>query len=588
MKSNRLSIYSGLLIAILMSTMVISCGGSSDDEPATPELTVNFTKLDYTKDAQTQTLAVKSNVSWSVTGTTDWCTVSAQTGTIGSINTMVVLNIACTANTTYDTRSTTLTITAGTITKTVAITQTNKEGVILTTTTMAAPALGGNIDVAFKTTGDITPTTTDSWIHYVSTRTLTDKTATFTIDANYTNAKRTGTVVFTRGEETQTLTITQDYVALSDNIPNDKTGMDSDAKTLIKKIYAGWNLGNTMEAGGETYWQNTVTSQAIIDFVKKCGFNAVRIPVSWTYGMSSDGKYTIDPTRIARVKQIVDYVINDNMYAIINIHYDQGWLESHCTTADKEAVNAQQKALWKQIAIYFRDYDEHLLFAGCNEPGEQMADAAINSETTGVILSYEQTFIDAVRATGGKNYYRNLIFQGPKTSIDLTDKYYNTMPTDLVSNRLIAEVHYYEPWQFCGLDADASWGNMFYFWGSYANQAKVDGIDRNASWGNNEAYIQAQFAKMKAKFVDKGIPMVLGEYAALHRTMSSTSLQTAHDNSVAEFLQLVTKNAKNYGIAPFVWDTNNGYLINRNKLSIDNELLLNGLMKGAEEGKYPF
>jgi|WetSurMetagenome_2_1015567.scaffolds.fasta_scaffold02049_3 endoglucanase len=367
------------------------------------------------------------------------------------------------------------------------------------------------------------------------------------------------------------------------NIPADTTGMSSDAKSIIKKIYVGWNLGNTLEStGGETAWGNPATTQAIIDMVKKAGFNAVRIPCAWSSHLSDASTYAINRTWLLRVKRVVDYAINDGMYVIINIHKDQGWLEDNVTITNKVAVNAEQKALWTQIATYFRGYDEHLMFACCNEPS--VSDAI----GMGVLLSYEQTFINAVRATGGRNYYRNLIIQGPAADVDKTNTMMTTLPTDVVSNRMIAEVHYYTPWQFCGLTADADWGNMCYYWGTYANQPNVNGINRNANW-QGEDYMITEFAKVEAQFVNKGIPAIIGEFGATRRTMGTTTDQAANDNSVAEFLEDVTKNAKNAGCAPFVWDDGGDFvLFNRTALTVRYPLFLQSIMEGAKIGSYPF
>ena len=122
-------------------------------------------------------------------------------------------------------------------------------------------------------------------------------------------------------------------------------------------------------------------------------------------------------------------------------------------------------------------------------------------------------FIDAVRATGGNNAVRNLIVQGPSTDIGKTDNLFGDMPTDVVKDRLMVEVHYYTPWTFCGLEKDEDWGRMAYFWGDY----KVEGSNRNATSGDMTEMSEL-FAKMKSQFVDKGIPVILGEYGAMVRT----------------------------------------------------------------------
>lgn len=157
------------------------------------------------------------------------------------------------------------------------------------------------------------------------------------------------------------------------------------------------------------------------------------------------------------MKEVVDYCVDNELYVILNIHWDGGWLENDIPNGYNKAVDQKQRALWRQIATFFRNYDEHLIFAGCNEPNVEDAD------DMAVLLQYEQTFVDAVRATGGKNVYRNLIVQGPATDIDKTIQWMGQLPEDPTDGRMIVEVHYYSSWQFCGMEKDESWGKAFYF-----------------------------------------------------------------------------------------------------------------------------
>lgn len=416
-------------------------------------------------------------------------------------------------------------------------------------------------------------------------------TVTLTADANPNESVRSLTLTLTAtGAETISLNFTQEakpaVVGIPDYITPDNTGMGSDAKVLAAKMKLGWNLGNTLEAtGGETAWGNPKTTNDLMVAVKNAGFNAVRIPCSWNQYLEDQINYTIKETWLARVKEVVDYCVNNDMYVVLNVHWDGGWLENNCTTDKKDAVNAKQAAIWKQIAKYFRDYDEHLLFAGANEPN------ADNQTQADVLKVYMQTFVDVVRATGGRNTYRNLIIPGPYTDVDKTDSFMS-MPTDATANRLLAEVHYYTPWQFCGLDADASWGKMFYFWGA-ANHVS-DGGDRNASWGE-ETTVDTQFAKMKAKFVDKGIPVILGEFGATRRNLSAygATWQEKHDDSRAWFAEYVVKQAKNNGLIPFYWDNgpttvNSSGIFDRSTNTVGDQKVLSGLVRGAAAGTYPF
>tara|TARA_R110002050_G_scaffold53118_2_gene120829 strand:- start:62440 stop:63957 length:1518 start_codon:yes stop_codon:yes gene_type:complete len=360
-------------------------------------------------------------------------------------------------------------------------------------------------------------------------------------------------------------------------IPADATGMSSTAAEIAANITLGWNIGNSLEAtGSETAWGNPLVTKQLIDAVKANGFNAIRIPCSWDQYLTDDVNAKIKTEWLERVKDVVQYCIDNDMYALLNIHWDDGWLENNIVEANKVNVNAKQKAFWEQIATHLRDFDEHLLFASANEPDAE--DAAAMS----VLNSYHQTFIDAVRATGGKNAYRTLVVQGPKTDIELTNNLMNTLPTDTATNRMMAEIHYYTPWQFAGMAEDESWGNMFYYWG--AGYHSTINTERNATWGE-EAALDDYFTSMKTKFVDQGIPVILGEFGAIRRnTLTGDDLQL-HLDSRAYYLKYVVKQAKANGLLPFYWDEgsigNNGFgLFDRSDNTVFDQQALDALLEG--------
>jgi endoglucanase len=341
------------------------------------------------------------------------------------------------------------------------------------------------------------------------------------------------------------------------------------AQSIASQMTVGWNLGNTLEAiCGETAWGGAVTTQQLIDSVKAQGFNTVRIPCAWDCHATNG---VIDPTWMARVKQVVDYCINDKIYVILNIHWDDGWLENNCTTAAQASVNAKQQNYWTQIAKYFNGEDEHLLFASANEP--DVSDATGMS----VLLSYHQTFINAVRATGGNNASRTLVIQGPAADIDKTNSLMNTLPTDPISGRMMVEIHYYTPYQFCLMSQDASWGNMFYYWGKGYHSATD--VSRNSTWGE-ESYVDSALALMQTKFVSRGIPVIMGEYAAMKRSLPAPSDEALHLASRLHFYRYVVSSARSKGIIPYCWDINMG-IFNRGAATVLDPDVINAMMQGA-------
>jgi endoglucanase len=349
------------------------------------------------------------------------------------------------------------------------------------------------------------------------------------------------------------------------------------AKQIASRMKVGINLGNTLEAiCDENAWGGGHTSQRLIDSLKASGFNTVRLPVAW-FCHSDTVKSVIDKDWMARVKEIVDYCMKDSLYIVLNMHWDKGWLENRINEANQAIVNKRQHAYWTQIANYFKDYDEHLLFAGTNEPNAHDLDGM------DILLTYHQTFIDAVRATGGNNSSRTLIIQGPSTDIENTNKYMDKMPVDKIANRLMAEVHYYTPYQFCLMKEDADWGKVFYYWGK-GNHSTTD-MDHNATH-SEEDVLDKNFESMKTKFVDKGIPVIIGEYGAYKRgnEVVGKKNQELHNASVEAYHRCVIKSALSKGIIPYFWDTPNG-LFDRNTGKVLDRGVLNAIMQGAKDAE---
>jgi hypothetical protein len=347
------------------------------------------------------------------------------------------------------------------------------------------------------------------------------------------------------------------------------------AQQIASRMKVGWNLGNTLECPyGETGWNGGVmTTQALIDSVKRAGFNSVRLPCAW-FCHSDTNTSVIQAAWIARVKEVVDYCIKDSMFVVLNIHWDKGWLENRVDTKNQAQVNKRQYAYWTQIANYFKDYDEHLLFACANEPNRQD-----KPDGRTVFETYVQTFVKAVRATGGNNSSRTLIFQG---DAEQTTK----IPQDEIPGRLMFEAHSY-PFQFSlwAKDDINPWCNCkdtlyaYYYWGK-GNHSATD-LKHNSTYGE-EADVDNFFKILKTNFVDKGVPIIIGEYGAWKRsTLASGADRALHIKSVEYFdYYMVNASLKN-GAIPFCWDTNMG-LFDRSTGKILDHGMINAMMQGSK------
>jgi len=399
-----------------------------------------------------------------------------------------------------------------------------------------------------------------------------------TTQANTASEQRTATITFSAGGEDLAISVLQGSQV---NVVR-PAGMERTATQLVHQFYIGWNIGNTLEAtAGETSWGNPKVTKEYVSYLKQLGVNAVRIPCAWNGYLDSGG--IIDPSWLSRVKEVVDYCVDQDMYAIINIHWDDGWLQEHCGTSymsEEEISQLEDKVgdIWTQLAETFRDYDEHLLFACCNEPDVKTA----NQMT--ILARYEQRFVDVVRASGGNNEYRCLVVQGPSTDMPLTLELMK-MPNDKTPDSMILEVHFYAPWSFTKeLDESAaSWledGLATMFWGeAYRQYGSYD-----KDW--QEDKFLSLYKQMKERFVDSGIPVIVGEFGCANRKGYPEELQQAYQESRKYYHRFIVENLKNYGMAPFLWDI--GQFVSRTDGSILDDDIVSSVLEGAAAGNYPY
>ncbi len=335
------------------------------------------------------------------------------------------------------------------------------------------------------------------------------------------------------------------------------------ALELAKIMGNGINLGNTMEAYGhtslgvgqdtstyETLWGSPVTTQEMITGMKEAGFDSLRIPVAWTNAMNFEaGDYTIGQDYLDRVEEIINYALNEDMYVIVNDHWDGGWwgMFGSATQETRDQAMELYVSMWSQIAEEYKDYDEHLIFESGNEElGYRLNDTDI-AKDSGALSDDEcfemtnrinQAFVDTIRSAGGHNADRFLLIAGFGTDINNTVDDRFVMPTDTIDDKLLISVHYYDPSGYCIFTSVDTWGTK-----------------------EEYEYMNAQLAKM-TKFTEQGIGVVIGEYGVL---MEQVELKENAESYVENFLD----NCDLYGYVPMLWDCSN--LFDRREIKIVDE-----------------
>jgi endoglucanase len=282
---------------------------------------------------------------------------------------------------------------------------------------------------------------------------------------------------------------------------------------FVKNMNAGFNLGNSLDAHGkgvmngkpeiyETLWGNPVITKAIIDEIKAGGFNTIRIPVTWYEHMDEQG--VIDEKWMNRVQEVVDYVIYNDMYAIVDIHHDEWFVPTYDNEENAKKILCRT---WSQIAERFENYDEHLIFEAMNEPrliGTELEWNAGNKEAREVLNNLNAAFVQTIREGSKENKKRYLMISPYCNSSDKEALEDFILPKD---NRIILSIHEYVPYNFVmEKDDTKTW--------SKENKSDTKGIDE-------------AFNNLYDSFIRKGIPVIISEFGAVDKNNLEARLEWA-------------------------------------------------------------
>ncbi|MCL2801383.1 MAG: glycoside hydrolase family 5 protein [Treponema sp.] len=318
---------------------------------------------------------------------------------------------------------------------------------------------------------------------------------------------------------------------------------DITAAELVANIRVGWNLGNSFDpynspghalgrmdsstslAVMEGWWGNPVTTRANITAIKNASFNAIRIPVSWA--KAADSNHNIRADWMARITEVVNWAVENDMYIIINTHHDEELFRF--TNAHRDASLRAFRRIWEQIAHNFRNYNEKLIFEGLNEPRTKGAShewSGGNAAERANLNRHYQVFVDVVRASGGNNDKRILMINTYGASANAAAVNGLILPTDTVPNKLVVSIHAYEPSNFA-LNAN----NRFNSW------------DRNNTADTRA--VQNAIDPAYNRFVRNGIPVIIGEFGSPNK--NNTAARAAHAEYYVNY-------ARSRGIPCFWWD----------------------------------
>lgn len=327
------------------------------------------------------------------------------------------------------------------------------------------------------------------------------------------------------------------------------------AKETVAKMGLGWNLGNYFDATGSylaggsvekflTGWGNPVVDEFLFKKLKTMGFSTVRIPVTWRYHFDTNG--TIDEKWMAKVKEAVDWAINNGLYCIINFHHDtgsDGWIRA--STANYEKYHERVALLWKQVAETFRDYPETLMFEGFNEMLDENSDWNNASDDAGKAINlYNQLFVDTVRSTGGNNTVRNLICNtyAAATGDSVLSRF--KIPEDSTEEHILGQVHFYMPYEFI-TNEGITWTTPISEYNDYV-----------------ENTVDTAIARIAKCFDKLNVPVIIGEFATDDKDNTADRIK---------WYTRIVSGAAEKGIACIIWDNGHGFSMGHIDRTGDND-----------------
>jgi endoglucanase len=299
--------------------------------------------------------------------------------------------------------------------------------------------------------------------------------------------------------------------------PEEMTDLDALSYFREERLHIGWNLGNGLDAyrdgvSDETAWGNPRITREIFEGVKNAGYKIVRIPITWMGHIGEAPDYRIDPEFLRRVAEVIGYAREAGLKVIINLHHDgatesggkdRGWLSINKARQSKDGmreVTAKFERVWAQIAKYFKNYGDYLIFESMNEihDGNWGWDKEQEQGPQYEIINqWNQVFLNSVRGTGGNNAGRFLVVPGYSASSQHIAADYFKLPRDSAAgvNKLIVAAHYYDPNEFC-LFATRQ------LWGSDADKRKAD----------------QDFKAITDRFIAREqVPVIIGESGAVRQ-----------------------------------------------------------------------
>ena len=218
---------------------------------------------------------------------------------------------------------------------------------------------------------------------------------------------------------------------------------------IVNDMGIGYNLGNTynysVDLGYESIenyeiktWGTILPTKKVINKIKKNGFKTIRFQVK--YMNYTNEISTINSEWISKIKEIVKWIINSNMYCILSVYHDRNFWELGGKSSKNKYIS-----LWTKIANEFKDFNHHLVFESFYEFGF-LCNYNFHEYCNDDKLFISQIFINIIRNSSENDKERLLIVPGFSSELEFNNYFYEfsqlKIPKD-PANKLAISLNYF-------------------------------------------------------------------------------------------------------------------------------------------------
>lgn len=238
-------------------------GYSEEDKPdapdVNPEITISSTDIVLSEEGSSSLINFTCNGTWIASSGSSWLTVSQANGFAGEVS----LGITAQPNDSYDERNAVITISSGSLSKNITVTQKQKNAILLTSDKLEVKAEGGEASIEVKSNVSYTyeiEENAQSWISVASTRAMTTSTINLIISKNTSSAVREGKITITDGTLKEVVTVYQQGQEFSLILTQKEYEVAAKGDTIKVELQSDTNYSVEMP---KVNWIHEISSRAM-------------------------------------------------------------------------------------------------------------------------------------------------------------------------------------------------------------------------------------------------------------------------------------------------------------------------------------